>query len=54
MGHCCSQEEFPDPTHPELICLWALEVSSGHSHAVTCPQGPSGGWVEAIPSEKPS
>ena len=28
-GHNCSREEFPNPTQPELVCLWPLEVSSG-------------------------
>lgn len=32
-GHSSSQEELPDPIHPELVCLWALQVSSVHSQA---------------------
>lgn len=38
--HCC--QELPDPTHPELVCPWDLEVSSGHSQAEACPQRPLG------------
>jgi hypothetical protein len=50
VGCSCSYEE---PLAPGVCggSVWTLKVSSGQSKAATCPQRPSGGWEEAIPSD---